>query len=369
MPPLKIKFSFLMKCFNPSFSGRGAAHVHGVLWIDFQEVKAEGVNNYLLQEAYRKLKVSEPLEGYERNALERFTDSFVTVTRNVNLVGEEAVAIAEEVNWHSHSRSCFKGGRKTCRWKFPKFPLARTIFIDSNREDAPPRLDPQDRQNILNAVMRVLVEDQNGQKKISSKVIEIMHSPKYPNVKLFDEGGNEVEKVTGDEADEESLLDESVDEWCCDLSEEQQNSTESSKFKTTGEHSRKRSKKSQERIEGPPSKKARERPEVAYYKKMEEPDEYKRNIKSRIEDVLKIASAGGDEISYEKYEQAVMEQPRKGSEILLRRDIDEIMLNQYNPEWIRAWNGNIDVSPVYDYYGTITYVTDYFTKVSPHSAI
>ena len=102
---------------------------------------------------------------------------------------------------------------------------------------------------------------------------------------------------------------------------------------------------------------------------MEEPDEYQRNIKSRIEDVLKIASAGGDEISYEKYEQAVMEQPRKGSEILLRRDIDETMLNQYNPEWIKAWNGNIDLSCVYDYYGTITYVTDYFTKVSPQSAI
>ena len=353
-----------------------------------------------MQEAFRKLKVSEPLEGYERSTLEKFTDSFVTVTRNVNLVGEEAVAIAEEVNWHSHSKSCFKGGRKTCRWKFPKFPLARTIFIDSNREDKPPRLDPQDRQNILNAVMRVLVEDQNGQKKISSKVIEIMHSPKYPNVKLYDIDGNEVEKVTWDEFNEESLRDESVDEWwggggggsevichharlvkdytgrrspscerCCDLSEKQEKSSESSKFKTTNENSRKRSKKSQERNEGPPSKKARERPEVAYYKKMEEPDEYKRNIKSRIEDVLKIASAGGDEISYEKYEQAVMEQPRKGSEILLRRDIDETMLNQYNPEWIKAWNGNIDLSCVYDYYGTITYVTDYFTKVSPQSAI
>jgi hypothetical protein len=278
------------------------------------------------------------------------------------LVGEEAVAIAEEVNWHSHSKSCFKGGRNTCRWKFPKFPLARTIFIDSNREDKPPRLDPQDRQNILNAVMRVLVEDQNGQKKISYNVIKIMHSPKYPNVKLYDIDGNEVEKVTGNETDEESHLDESVDEWSSE-------SSETSKFKTTNENSRKRSKKSQERNEGPPSKKARERPEVAYYKKMEEPDEYKRNIKSRIEDVLKIASAGGDEISYEKYEQAVMEQPRKGSEILLRRDIDEILLNQYNPEWIKAWNGNIDLSCVYDYYGTITYVTDYFTKVSPQSAI
>merc|ERR1712004_183281 len=72
-------------------------------------------------------------------------------------------------------------------------------------------------------------------------------------------------------------------ERCCDLSEKQEKSSESSKFKTTNENSRKRSRKSQERNEGPPSKKARERPEVAYYKKMEEPDEYKRNIKSRIE--------------------------------------------------------------------------------------
>ena len=49
---------------------------------------------------------------------------------------------------------------------------------------------------------------------------------------------------------------------------------------------------------------------------------------------------------------------------MLQRDIDEIMVNNYNAEWIVAWNANIDISPVYDYYGTITYITDYFTKVS-----
>ena len=61
---------------------------------------------------------------------------------------------------------------------------------------------------------------------------------------------------------------------------------------------------------------------------------------------------------------AVVQQPRKGSEVLLRRDIDEIYINNYNPEWIVTWDANIDVSPVYDYYGTITYITDYFTKDS-----
>ena len=82
--------------------------MHGVIWIDLKEVKAEGVRNELLESAYRKLKQSEGLEGYERRAIENFTDAFVTVTRCVTIVGEEAVRIAEEVNWHSHSSSCKK---------------------------------------------------------------------------------------------------------------------------------------------------------------------------------------------------------------------------------------------------------------------
>ena len=182
--------------------------MHGVIWIDLKEVKAEGVHNELLESAYRKLKQSEGLEGYERRAIENFTDAFVTVTRCVTIAGEEAVRIAEEVNWHSHSSSCKKGGRRTCRWKFPRWPLARTIFVDANREDAPPRMDPKERESILDAVMRVLVEDEGGQKRISQNVLSIMHSSRYPNIKLYDEDGNEVEKEWRDETDEESLCDE-----------------------------------------------------------------------------------------------------------------------------------------------------------------
>ena len=132
----------------------------------------------------------------------------MTVTRCVTIAGEEAVKIAEEVNWHSHSSSCKKGGRRTCRWKFPRWPLARTIFVDANREDAPPRMDPKERESILDAVMRVLVEDEGGQKRISQNVLSIMHSSRYPNIKLYDEDGNEVEKEWRDETDEESLCDE-----------------------------------------------------------------------------------------------------------------------------------------------------------------
>ena len=111
-------------------------------------------------------------------------------------------------------------------------------------------------------------------------------------------------------------------------------------------------------VEEPPSKKRKTKTNTITYIKMESPEEYKENIRKRIEEVLKIASAGRKEpITYWEYEMAVVQQPRKGSEVLLRRDIDEIMINNYNPEWIVTWDANIDVSPVYDYYGTITYIT------------
>ena len=403
--------------------------MHGVIWIDLKEVKAEGVHNELLESAYRKLKQSEGLEGYERRAIENFTDAFVTVTRCVTIAGEEAVRIAEEVNWHSHSSSCKKGGRRTCRWKFPRWPLARTIFVDANREDAPPRMDPKEREGILDAVMRVLVEDEGGQKRISQTVLSIMHSSRYPNVKLYDEFGNEVEKESGDESDEESLCDENpaeneiskdsdpkkkVDELskstespkhiseenlsqkktpepkkkakatnCSEapkyLSEEDLSpnetpepkektksvkSTETAKYIPEENSSQKRTPESELEDEGPAPKKAKRSGKAVKYVKMEDPEEYRTNIRKRIEEVLKIASAGGESISYEKYEQAVVEQPRKGSEVILRRDIDEIMLNNYNPEWIVCWSANLDLSCIYDFYGAITYVTDYFTKDS-----
>ena len=403
--------------------------MHGVIWIDLKEVKAEGVHNELLESAYRKLKQSEGLEGYERRAIENFTDAFVTVTRCVTIAGEEAVRIAEEVNWHSHSSSCKKGGRRTCRWKFPRWPLARTIFVDANREDAPPRMDPKERESILDAVMRVLVDDEGGQKRISQTVLSIMHSSRYPNVKLFDEDGNEVEKESRDESDEESLCDENpaeneiskdsdpkkkVDELskstespkqiseenlsqkktpepkkkakatnCSEapkyLSEEDLSpnetpepkektksakSTETAKYIPEENSSQKRTPESELEDEGPAPKKAKRSGKAVRYVKMEDPEEYRTNIRKRIEEVLKIASAGGESISYEKYEQAVVEQPRKGSEVILRRDIDEIMMNNYNPEWIVCWSANLDLSCIYDFYGAITYVTDYFTKDS-----
>ena len=67
------------------------------------------------------------------------------------------------------------------------------------------------------------------------------------------------------------------------------------------------------------------------------------------------------EVRISKYQNALTIST-KGYSVWLKRDIDEIYINNYNPKWIKAWNGNMDMQPCSDYFGVITYVTDYYMK-------
>ena len=37
-------------------------------------------------------------------------------------------------------------------------------------------------------------------------------------------------------------------------------------------------------------------------------------------------------------------------------------VNNYNPEWLLAWNGNMDIQLCLDFFAICTYITDYYTK-------
>ena len=52
----------------------------------------------------------------------------------------------------------------------------------------------------------------------------------------------------------------------------------------------------------------------------------------------------------------------RGTVIVLKRNISEIFVNNYNAEWLNAWNANMDIQVYLDYFGVITYITDYYTK-------
>ena len=39
-----------------------------------------------------------------------------------------------------------------------------------------------------------------------------------------------------------------------------------------------------------------------------------------------------------------------------------MFVNPFDPEWILAWNGNLDIQICLDFFAVITYITEYFTK-------
>ena len=89
-------------------------------------------------------------------------------------------------------------------------------------------------------------------------------------------------------------------------------------------------------------------------------DEYEVNREVRIKKVLNLAGLNTQE-DYNLYISA-LQASTSGYSIILQRDINEMYVNSYNPEWARAWNGNHDIQICLDYFAVITYITEYFTK-------
>ena len=98
----------------------------------------------------------------------------------------------------------------------------------------------------------------------------------------------------------------------------------------------------------------------SYNKEAESKEEYEKNRKERILKVLNIAGLKTEE-DYNLYKSA-LSMSKSGYTIILERDIDEMFVNSYNPEWARAWNGNHDIQICLDYFAIITYITEYYTK-------
>ena len=88
--------------------------------------------------------------------------------------------------------------------------------------------------------------------------------------------------------------------------------------------------------------------------------EAKEGRAKRIDSVLTRAGLIGEE-GKKRYRDALA-QSFAGYSVVMARDIDELMVNSYNPEITRAWNGNTDFQICLDFYAIITYITEYYAK-------
>ena len=52
----------------------------------------------------------------------------------------------------------------------------------------------------------------------------------------------------------------------------------------------------------------------------------------------------------------------KGTKVVLKRRLQDIFVNNFNADWMVAWDGNMDIQPCFDYFSVVTYMTDYVCK-------
>ena len=139
--PMKIK----NMSYRVEFQGRGAAHIHGTLWLDMKEIENSSSfkqdfseeGSGLLTSAFTKFRDDEKLTEEEKKAIAKLTDMFATCSLNSDTVhedrevGERIVALVKEVNCHNCTRPCRRCGDK-CKYGFPKFSLKETLVVDKN---------------------------------------------------------------------------------------------------------------------------------------------------------------------------------------------------------------------------------------------
>ena len=93
-----------------------------------------------------------------------------------------------------------------------------------------------------------------------------------------------------------------------------------------------------------------------YNKEGESKERHPEFIKERIKKICDLA-----EVSFDDYVQA-LSFSKRGYTVVQRRDIYELFVNSYNIEWLKAWNGNMDLQICLDFFSVITYITDYYAK-------
>ena len=355
--------------YRVEFQMRGAGHIHGTLWLDWQKLKENmeknkksGAENIfdvsLVEEAFKNIKDEtfgsekhkkelQPEcsnnEGgktfnkfdREHEALAAFIDKYCTCT----LKDPRTREIVKTVNMHNHTKTCPKFSVE-CRFWFPRFPSLRTIIsTPAEIKFSDPDMATQKLQEATALLKKVkdVLED-HEQMAAFCKFQE-------ENIELYVNHKNVVMKIN-DIVDEDATgailtwgsIEEIIKlEYCShfgdDVDDEDQIDLQNLK-------------------------------ELQNFHKFEQNKIPLTGIlKERLILILNKAKIEGEDEDQiiSNYEEALSISPKRYS-VVLKRDIDEINVNNYNPEWIICWDGNMDMQPCLDFFGVITYITDYYMK-------
>ena len=318
------------------FSHRGHPHIHGMAWSDHHKLEKKYPG---LQKTFQKLKQREKLNQEDITPMQQFVDATITCTTNKDKIKKlltpdgrarekdpdcsqqcdpDSCSLCcerwaklikervEDVNTHHHTKTCRKHG-PDCRFGIPRPPSEYTIIAQAMSEDEKKAeaVTVSGQAFIMGKVkaeLKRVEEDLKKRRKEDDKA-EIEGTLVEMLKKLFPD----VRLA----ADEEFIIIEGEGE-------------EQVKVKTAlVQVAWKQNPKHEERpinLEAP-----RERLQSAAY-----------------HFALSI-------VSY-------------GTKVILKRELKDIFVNNYNIDWMTGWDGNLDIQPISDYFSCVVYMTDYVCK-------
>ena len=344
------------------FQNRGSAHAHGVLWLDIDKIVENSLKDgheifEHLQSAMETVSHDKIPSREQAAAICAFVNKFITCSLRLPYTKR----IAEEVNSHHHTKSCEKRGTR-CRFHFPRFPSEETKLATPIRlvKDEKKRKELRAKIKLaLNAVRDVL-EDK---KKMDE--IEKIHQKEIQDLVNERDVVLRASNIIEDEFFKSLIL-----KYPLMKDEKEMNSfpyeplppgnpTEST---------------SEALIRNLHELKEIHQKQVKDLEENEDKWSYKRLLQVLLEaddlcKILDIDETQPDELMHDelmaKYHQ-LLGYSLKGFAMVLKRDVNEVWINNYNYEWLGIWNCNLDISACFDFYAVITYISDYYMKVDIH---
>ena len=264
----------------------------------------------------------------------KFADTLITCS----LKNPQIRKAVEEVNSHHHTKKCDRQTKK-CKYNFRKLPAVKTVIAVPARikfKDPEERSKMQERSKaVLDKVKHVLDDDD-----LYNELLIEIKADDTSNGKLDEYLFNrDLYQRSKDILDDSSFSEQIIE---CNEGYQEKN--------TLGKQLLENLKNlNSQAYENCKEKTLEDRRKANILKlllkagidKLLEIDD-KENLLDAYQDMLKISS--------------------RGFYIVHKRDVDEVNINNYNEEWIRCWDSNMDIQMTMDYFAVITYITDYYMK-------
>ena len=328
--PMAVKYY----SYKTEFQARGAPHIHGVIWVDFDLISKTRTDNKYdeLQTAFKTIKNGDKLSNAQETALSNFADEHISCS----LMNSKTRKIVSDVNIHHHSKSCKKHGT-VCRFKFPKFPSLRTIIV------LPAKVlfeDEKKRKNIVKKCQKLL-----------DKVKETLQDSKFVDqVNKIEE--NTVNKLLNIQ-DTIALVQCIMEKYISPIT------LTESMFEYVPSSC-------QEYVDQELELDDLQELLNALMLEQSEMENIVEDIHHKrlmliLEKSISSSEYDSREDLLKNYEFA-LKVGQNSYGIVYKRTTSELYVNHYNQEWIQNWNGNMDIQICLDFFSIITYISEYYSK-------